>query len=144
MASFTFWAQLVKNPPAMWETWVWSLGWENPLKGKATLSSILTWRIPWTTVHGVTKSQTRVSDFHFQTFVWGNLEVNTRQCFLSFLMLERGYMGPISKTTYPSRSFISFWFPKIASLFFSEKCSTVFLMQTNLLWIWMTPAFLRK
>ena len=42
-------AQLVKNPPAMWETWVQSLGWEDPLeKGKATHSSILTWRIPWT------------------------------------------------------------------------------------------------
>ena len=35
-------AQLVKNPPAMWETWVLSLGWEDPLeKGKATHSSIL-------------------------------------------------------------------------------------------------------
>ena len=42
-------AQLVKNPPAMRETWVWSLGWEYPLeKGKATHSSILAWRIPWT------------------------------------------------------------------------------------------------
>ena len=41
-------AQLVKNPPAMWETWVRSLGWEDPLeKGKATHSSILAWRIPW-------------------------------------------------------------------------------------------------
>ena len=41
-------AQLVKNPPAMWETWVRSLGWEGPLeKGKATHSSILAWRIPW-------------------------------------------------------------------------------------------------
>ena len=46
-------AQLVKNPPAMQETWVWSLGWEDPLeKGKATHSSILAWRIlgtvcPW-------------------------------------------------------------------------------------------------
>ena len=41
-------AQLVKNPPAMWETWVWSLGWEDPLeKGKATLFSILAWRISW-------------------------------------------------------------------------------------------------
>ena len=41
-------AQLVKNPPAMWETWVWSLGWEDPLqKGKATCSSILAWRIPY-------------------------------------------------------------------------------------------------
>ena len=42
-------AQLVKNLPAMWETWVGSLGWEDPLeKGKATHSSILAWRIPWT------------------------------------------------------------------------------------------------
>ena len=42
-------AQLVKNPPAMPETWVQSLGWEDPLeKGKATHSSILAWIIPWT------------------------------------------------------------------------------------------------
>ena len=40
-------AQLVKNPPAVWETSVQSLGWEDPLeKGKATHSSILAWRIP--------------------------------------------------------------------------------------------------
>ena len=48
-----FWAslgaQVVKNPPAMWETWVRSLCWEDRLeKGKATHSSILAWRIPWT------------------------------------------------------------------------------------------------
>ena len=42
-------AQLVKDLPAMRETWVQSLGWEDPLeKGKATHSSILAWRIPWT------------------------------------------------------------------------------------------------
>ena len=42
-------AQLVKNPHAMRKTWVQSLGWEYPLeKGKATHSSILAWRIPWT------------------------------------------------------------------------------------------------
>ena len=41
--------QLVENLPAMWETWVQSLGWEDPLeKGKATHSSMLAWRIPWT------------------------------------------------------------------------------------------------
>ena len=41
--------QLVSNLPAMWETWIRSLGWEDPLeKGKATHSSILAWRIPWT------------------------------------------------------------------------------------------------
>ena len=42
-------AQLVKNPVAMWETWVQSLGWKDPLeKGTATHSGILAWRIPWT------------------------------------------------------------------------------------------------
>ena len=42
-------AQLVKNLPAMWKTWVQSLDWEDPLdKGKATHSSILAQRIPWT------------------------------------------------------------------------------------------------
>ena len=46
-------AQLLKNEPAMWETWVRSLGWEDPLeKGKATHSSILAWKVhglysPW-------------------------------------------------------------------------------------------------
>ena len=50
-------AQLVKNPPAMWETWVRSLSWEDLLeKGKATYASILAWRILWTTVHGVTET----------------------------------------------------------------------------------------
>ena len=41
-------AQLVKNLPAVWESWVQSLGWEDPLeKGMATHSNILAWRIPW-------------------------------------------------------------------------------------------------
>ena len=65
-------AQLIKNPPAMWETWVWSLGWENPLeKRKATHSSILAYRIPWN-IHGVANSQTRLSEFHFH--LWYNLK----------------------------------------------------------------------
>ena len=58
-------AQMVKNLPAMWETWVLSLDWEDPLEeGMTTHSSILAWRIPmdggaWrATVYGVTKSQT--------------------------------------------------------------------------------------
>ena len=42
-------AQLVKSLPAMLETWIQSLGWEDPLeKGKASHSSIVVWRIPWT------------------------------------------------------------------------------------------------
>ena len=64
--------QMVKHPLAVWETWVRSLGWEDTLeKGKATHSSILAWGIPidrgvqWATAHGVTKNQTRLSNFHF-------------------------------------------------------------------------------
>ena len=60
---------VVKNPPAIWETWVRSLGGEDTLeKGMVTHSSILAWRIAmdrgpwWATVHGVTKGQTRLSD----------------------------------------------------------------------------------
>ena len=57
-------ARRVKNPPVMQETWVQSLGWEDPLEeGTATHSSILAWRIPWTKElgslqSGVTKSWT--------------------------------------------------------------------------------------
>ena len=50
-------AQTVKNPPAMQETWVTSLGQENPLeKGMATHSSILAWRVPWTEKPGELQS----------------------------------------------------------------------------------------
>ena len=63
-------AQMVKNPPAMQETWVWSLGWEDPLeKDMVAHFSILAWRIPidrgawWVIVHGVAKSWTWLSDY---------------------------------------------------------------------------------
>ena len=62
-------AQLVMNPPAMQEAWIQYLGWEDPLEeGMATHSRILAWKIPrdrstWrATVHGVTKSQTQLSN----------------------------------------------------------------------------------
>ena len=60
---------MVKTLPAMWENWVQSLGWEDPLeKGMATHSSILAWKIPmdrgaWqATVHEVAKDWTQLSD----------------------------------------------------------------------------------
>ena len=60
---------MVKNPPAMWETWVRFLGWEDSLEeGMANHSSILAWRIPmdreawWATVLGVAESQIGLSD----------------------------------------------------------------------------------
>ena len=46
-------AQMVKNPPAMWETWVRSLSWEDPLEEEmATHFSVLAWEIPWTEESG--------------------------------------------------------------------------------------------
>ena len=57
-------AQLIKNPPATQETWVRSLGWEDPLeKGKAIHSSILAWRIPQMSPWGPKESDT-TGDFH--------------------------------------------------------------------------------
>ena len=67
--SLAFPVQVVKNPPAMWETWVRSLGWEDPLEeGMATHPSILAWRVLWTEEPGglqsmgVAKSRTRLGD----------------------------------------------------------------------------------
>ena len=58
--------QLVKNPPAMWETWARSLGWEDPLKkGKPTHSSILAWRIPWTVCGGKESDTTKTFSLSF-------------------------------------------------------------------------------
>ena len=58
--------QTVRSRPSMQETRIQSLGWEEPLeKKKATHSSILAWKIPWTgIVLGVAKSRTRLSNFH--------------------------------------------------------------------------------
>ena len=62
-------AQLLKNLPAVQETWVQSLAWDDALEeGMTTHSNILAWRIPmdrgawWATVHGITQSRTRLSD----------------------------------------------------------------------------------
>ena len=61
-------AQLVKNLPAMRETWVRSLGWEDPLeKEKVTHSSILAWRIPWTIQSMALQRAGRTFHFHFWT-----------------------------------------------------------------------------
>ena len=70
-------AQMVKNLPVMWETRVWSLGWEDPLvKGDTSAHfSILAWRIPmdrgvwWATVHGIAKSCTWLREEHFHFMI---------------------------------------------------------------------------
>ena len=68
-------AQIIKNLPALWETWVLSLGWKDPLEeGMATHSSILAWRIPtdreaWqAAIYGVTNSWTQLKGLSTHTF----------------------------------------------------------------------------
>ena len=80
---------MVKNPPAVWETWVWSLGWKASLKeGKATHSSMLAWRIPCTEepgglqFMGLQKSQTQLSEstttlkFKYSESLWWLLNLH--------------------------------------------------------------------
>ena len=80
-------AQLVKNPPAMWETWVQSLGWEDPLeKGTVTqLQRILQYSglENSRTVHGVAKSRTWLSNFHTHNIYFVKLFFNSYflECF---------------------------------------------------------------
>ena len=63
-------AQLVKNLPAMWETWVRSLGWEDPLeKGMATHCSILAWRIPWTVQSMELQEMDIIEQFSLSSFI---------------------------------------------------------------------------
>ena len=79
--------QMIKNLPAMWETWVQSLGWEDPLgKGTAANSSILAWRNPmdrgawWDTVHMVAELDTTEATKHGhrgQRNVTESLEINS-------------------------------------------------------------------
>ena len=94
--------QLVKNLPAMRETWVWSLGWEDPLeKDMTTHSSIPAWRIPmvrgawWATVHVATKSQiwlkwlsTQARNQQWQTRPMACLNVINRERMLGFHLQE--------------------------------------------------------
>ena len=73
-------AQMVKNLPAMWETWVQSLGQEDPLEeGTATHSSILAWRIPWTEEPGGLQSWGRKeSDRTKQLTLWLSCDLSLR------------------------------------------------------------------
>ena len=79
----------------MRETWVGSLGWEDSLeKGTITHSSILAWRIPWTIVHGVAKSWTWLSNFHFHLcmymFFWNSLAFSMIQRILAWVWASSG------------------------------------------------------
>ena len=76
-------AQMVKNPLAMQETWVWFLGWEDTLeKGTVTHSTILAWRIPWTEEPG------RLQSMGSQSWTW---LTNFHSCFPNSLIMFFDY-----------------------------------------------------
>ena len=131
-------AKMVKGPPAMWETWLRSLGWEDPLEeDTATHSSILAWRIPkdrgawWATVHGVTKSprghkesemterlSTRILyivdkilfTYMICKYFWQH---HSMGCLFTFLMVSfEAQMFLILKNPYFSFCCLSIWGPK--------------------------------
>ena len=101
---------MVKNWPAIRETWVRSQGWEDPLEEEmATHSSILAWRIPWTgswraTVHGVAKSQTQLNDFHtsyISPMISGAGKCPPQSCCFPVTCNQKS--GGILKTPLPAR-----------------------------------------
>ena len=76
----------------MQEAWVRSLGWEDPLeRGKATHSSILAWRIPWTVQSAWSQSRTQLSNFHFTSATGGYLYI-TWLCWLVGLTTEEEFL----------------------------------------------------
>ena len=85
-------AQTIKKPPAMWETWVWSLGWEDPLEeGVATHSSVLAWRIAWTKV-GYSPRGHKESDLTEQLST-ANLECSRKGGGVFTSQMKRGACG---------------------------------------------------
>ena len=121
-------AQTAKNPPAVWETWVWSLGWDDPLKeGMSTHSCILAWRIPvnrgawWATDQGVAKSRTQLSGLAQHNtgdpYSHPTARIYESTSFLSSLhaILLQGERGVVSPTIALSEAFrlsLSFYYFK--------------------------------
>ena len=87
---------MVKNPPAMQESWIGSLVWEDPLEeGMATHSSILAWRIPWTEEPGGlqsmgSQSQTRLSTYFYSSFL---LLLITQPAHYYHVVLDVSFLG---------------------------------------------------
>ena len=82
--------QIVKNLPATWETWVQSLGWEDPLeKGMATHSNILAWRMPWTEEPGQLQSMGWRGRVKFQR-LWTQEKSKSCKNKFSFIEVQPG------------------------------------------------------
>ena len=124
-------AQTVKNLPARQETWVWSLGWEDPLKeGTATHSSILAWRIPmergtWRpTAHGVSKSRTWLSDLkdswvQMCEALQMEMDTNTHESPVWRKCFRKRKDQATTLSTLSSQGCISFWYNKTSA---SQGC----------------------
>ena len=90
--------QLVKNPPAVRETWVQSLGWEDPLeKGKTTHFSIVAWRIPWT-IQSMGSQRVRYNwatfTFTFLTRTSKPLEFTENNWEIAFIKIANNWKSP--------------------------------------------------
>ena len=117
-------AQLVKNPPAMWETWVQSLGWEDPL-GVATHSSILAWRIPWTVQSmGSQRAGHSWATFTFM-FLSSRLYSISSHCMWSCAFTS----------LHPSLSLVSFCLCVCLSL------THTYSQKLSFLWLYLLPVF---
>ena len=132
---------MVKKPPALQETWIWSLGQEDSLEEEmATHSSILAWRIPWTgawrtTVHGVMKSQTWLcvhmhahvpTHTHTHTQSGFLLDVKHRCCWscINFVLHTGNWVSVLLVWQNPQlHPRLSHWFPKLTlSLCLKDLC----------------------
>ena len=117
-------AQTVKNLPAMKETWIWSLGQEDPLKKvMATHSSILAWRFPWTEESGGLQSWGRTES---DTIEW--LTLSLSQCFVGVGLLVfcweflHLYSSVMWVCNFPfCHIIVWFWYQCDASLFLKHK-----------------------
>ena len=85
-------AQLVKNPPAMWETWVQSLAWEDSLE-KVTLPT----PVYWPGVHGVANSRTQLNNFHFFTYIKDGKALKREDFFLLLVLIIIGDILPFHR-----------------------------------------------
>ena len=112
-------AKSVKNLPSGQETWVWSLGWEDPLeKEMATHSSILAWRIPWTDEPG------RLHIVHGVARVGHDLATKERERWLTFLFLKCSpNITKISNQFY----FVNQWKSLYLIMHFIQNLSHAFL-----------------
>ena len=139
-------AQMVKNPPAVQETWVQSLGWEDPLeKGMATHSNILAWRISWTEESGrlqFTGSQRVRHDWATSNTVCLHVWFLKTSCPISSSStweLQRHILGPHPRPIYQESLgmwFSNLCFNKLSILFwYTLKFEEIWSMGDNFTWI---------